>query len=185
MSGARTTLPIVNLREATFECTYGRGCEGICCRNGRPPVFEDEVARIEQNLHKFLPLLTAAQAAVVEEDGFVSKRKKSGAPMLRVLDGWCIFFNEGCVLHKVGAAEGDAFRYKPEPCSLFPLERDGKGDWYVRQHDYKGEQWDLFCLAPTNSRVPAAKSLVAEVAFAARVMEAEEAAKGQNHRGDS
>ena len=38
--------------------------------------------------------------------------------MMRVVDGWCVFFNQGCVLHKLGASEGDKFRYKPAPCSL-------------------------------------------------------------------
>ena len=51
--------------------------------------------------------------------------------MLRVQDSWCVFFNQGCVLHKVGAAEGDKYRYKPAPCALFPLGRTEKGDWYV------------------------------------------------------
>ena len=26
------SLPVLNLTEAKFECTYGRGCEGICCQ---------------------------------------------------------------------------------------------------------------------------------------------------------
>ena len=91
--------------------------------------------------------------------------------MLRVVGGWCIFFREGCVLHKVGMAEGDKFRCKPAPCSLFPLEKDDDGQYFVRQHHYKGEQWnDLFCLAP-------AQSLAGELAFARR-LEAEGAKQG-------
>jgi hypothetical protein len=80
------------------------------------------------------------------------------------------------VLHKVGAAEGDHFRYKPAPCSLFPLEQDDHDRWYVRQHGYQGEQWDLFCLAPGFSSVPAAESLGEELALARRL--AEESAGG-------
>ncbi len=38
-----TSLPVVNLAEAKFECIYGRGCDGICCQNGRPGVYPDEV----------------------------------------------------------------------------------------------------------------------------------------------
>ena len=64
-----------------------------------------------------------------------------------------------------GAAEGDKFRYKPAPCSLFPLERDDDGAWYVRQHGYKGEKWDLFCLAPGQSAVPAEAYAAAAVPF--------------------
>ena len=171
----KTTLPVLNLHEVTFECTFGRGCDGVCCRNGRPPVSAEEAARLDANLGKFLPLLSPRARRAVEEGGYASRRVKAGMPMLRVVDGWCVFFNEGCVLHKVGAAEGDKFRYKPEPCSLFPLERDDADNWYVRQHGYKGEKWDLFCLAPGCSSVPAAQSLAEELALARRLTEKEQA----------
>jgi hypothetical protein len=172
----KTALPVLNL-DVTYECIYGRGCDGICCQNGRPPVSAEEQARIDDNLEKFLPHLSAAARTVIEKDGYVSKRIKAGMPMLRVVDGWCVFFNAGCVLHKVGAMEGDKFRYKPEPCSLFPLEQDEQDRWFVRQHGYKGEKWDLFCLAPGESSVPAAKSLAEEMALAQRLTDAEQAAK--------
>src|SRR5262245_28164413 len=136
------SLTVVNGSEARFECIYGRGCDGICCRNGRPAVYPDEAARIAENLDKFLPHLGARARAVVEECGHLSRRKKYGLPMFRVVDGWCVFFNKGCVLHKVGAAEGDKYRYKPAMCALFPLAKDENDRWYVRQHGYKDEQWD-------------------------------------------
>ena len=172
----KTNLPILNLDEARFECIYGRGCDGICCQNGRPPVAAAEQERIDDNLEKFLPHLTPAARKAVEKDGYLSNRIKAGMPMLRVLDGWCIFFNEGCVLHKVGATEGDKFRYKPAPCSLFPLEHDD-GQWYVRQHGYKGEEWDLFCLAPSHTAKLAVQSLGEELTLARRLTEQEQAAK--------
>jgi hypothetical protein len=162
-----TELPVLNLAEATFECTFGRGCAGVCCQNGRPPVKAEEAERIDRNLHKFLPLLRPQARAVVEKDGYRSRRIKAGNPMLRVVSGWCVFFHQGCVLHKVGMEEGDKFRYKPAPCALFPLDHDDHGHWYVRQHGYKGERWaELFCLAPSNTTVPAAESLVEELALA-------------------
>jgi hypothetical protein len=169
MSRARTSLPVLNLAATTFECIYGRGCDGVCCQNGRPPVKPEEARRLDANLPKFLPLLRPEARQAIERAGYVSRRRKAGSPMLRVVGGWCVFFHEGCVLHKVGAAEGDKFRYKPAPCSLFPLEHDDKGGWYVRQHGYKGEQWDLFCLAPGQSAVPAAESLREELALAERL----------------
>ena len=172
----KTSLPVLNLN-VTYECIYGRGCDGICCQNGRPPVSAEEQARIDDNLEKFLPHLSAAARKLIEKDGYLSKRIKAGMPMLRVVDGWCVFFNEGCVLHKVGAMEGDKFRYKPEPCSLFPLEQDEQDRWFVRQHGYKGEKWDLFCIAPGLSTVPAAQSLAEEMALGQQLMEAEQAAK--------
>jgi hypothetical protein len=168
MSATRTVLPVVNLHRATFECTFGRGCEGICCQNGRPPVNPEEARRLDANLRKFLPLMRPEAQQVVEEEGYASRRIKAGHPMLRVVDGWCVFFHKGCVLHTVGASEGDKFKYKPAPCSLFPLEQDDDDTWYVRQQGRPGEQWDLFCLAPDNSAVAAADSLKEELAFAAR-----------------
>ena len=108
---------------------------------------------------------------VIERQGYLSGRRKQGLPMLRVLDGWCVFFNQGCVLHKLGAAEGDAFRYKPVECALFPLAHDEKGRWYVRQHGFKGEAWDLFCLNPKNSTKKASETLQAEIELARRFTE--------------
>jgi hypothetical protein len=163
-----TSLPVVNLAEARFECIYGRGCEGLCCQNSRPPIRAEEEALLDANLGKFLPHLRPEARALVEREGYVSRRRKAGLPMLRVLNSWCVFFHQGCVLHKVGAEEGDAYRYKPAPCSLFPLERNEDGTWYVRQKGYAGEQWDLFCLDPAASDRPAAESLTVELELAAR-----------------
>lgn len=87
--------------------------------------------------------------------------------MARVVRGWCVFFNRGCALHQLGATEGDAFRYKPAVCSMFPLAKDERDRWYVRQKGYKGEIWDLFCLDPRASTVPAAESLREEIALVA------------------
>src|SRR5436853_594404 len=79
-----------------------------------------------------------------ENVGLLSDRRQDCLPMLRVVAGWCLFFNQGCVFHKVGAAEGESYKYKPSACALFPIAKDEKGRWYVRQHGYKGEAWDLF-----------------------------------------
>jgi hypothetical protein len=163
-----TSLPVVNLSEAKYECIYGRGCDGICCKNGRPGLYSDELERIEANLSKFLPELRPEARRLIEESGYVSNRRRHGLPMLRVVDGWCIFFHEGCVLHKVGAAEGDAYRYKPAQCALFPLAKNDAGQWYVRQWGVETEEWDLFCLNPEASPMPAAASLREEMRLAAR-----------------
>ena len=96
-------LAVINATEAKFECIFGRGCDGLCCQNGRPGVYPDEEKRLRQNLKKFLPELRPEARKVVEKNDFVSRRRKGGLPMLRVVTGWCVFFNKGCVLHKVGA----------------------------------------------------------------------------------
>ncbi|HEY2909485.1 MAG TPA: DUF3109 family protein [Gemmataceae bacterium] len=166
----RTALPlaVANGDTATFDCSFGRGCDGLCCRNGRPSVSPEEAARIEDHLAKFLPHLRPEARKLIEAEGFVSRRLKLGRPMVRVTDSWCVFFNKGCVLHKVGAEDGDCFQYKPVQCALFPLEIDARdGEWYVRQWDYRDEDWDLFCLNPKNSARPVAESLAGEIALAA------------------
>jgi Protein of unknown function (DUF3109) len=180
-----TSLPVINLSKATFNCIFGNGCDGICCQNGRPPVYPEEEECITKNLHKFLPHLRPEARTLIEKSGFLSNRRKGGLPMLRVVGGWCVFFREGCVLHKVGAAEGDKYRYKPAPCALFPLEKNAKDEWYVRQWGVENEEWDLFCLNTQASPRPAAESLADEVALAARyereaAREARKAARAKN-----
>lgn len=163
----RTSLPIANAETATFDCVFGRGCEGICCKNGRPSVGPDEAARMTAVLPRVLPRLRPEARKLVEDEGFLSNRTKLGQPMVRVADGWCVFFNAGCVLHQVGAEDGDPFRYKPTQCALFPLDQEDDGTWYVRQWGYRGEKWNLFCLNPKQSDRPAVESLAGEIALAA------------------
>jgi hypothetical protein len=161
-------LRVFNLNEARFECTFGRGCAGICCKNGRPPVSAEETTRIATNLPKLTPLMRPEAVALVAKSGFVSRRRKAGAHTLRVVAGWCVFFNAGCVLHRAGAAEDDKFRYKPFACATFPLERHATRGWYVRQKGLLGEVWDLFCLDPSGSQRSAAASLEEELALIER-----------------
>jgi len=162
-------LPIINLADARFDCTFGRGCDGVCCREARPPIYPEEVVMITANLDKFLPLMRPAARAAVKRSGFlVPRRRRVGQRLMRVVRGWCVFFHHGCVLHTVGAAEGDKFRYKPSLCSLFPIQQDNRDRWYVRQKGFKRERWDLFCLDPRACAVPARDSLRDEIALARR-----------------
>lgn len=173
----KNRLPIVNLEPAKFECVFPK-CGGICCKNGRPPVAPGEAERIEENLAKLLPHLRPSARRVVEKKGFLTSRRKQGHRAMAVDDGWCVFHNEGCVLHKVGAEEGDRFRYKPFNCILFPLDYDPEdpaGAWHVRQWGYPGEEWDLFCLDPKASPSKASESLKGEVAFAESFARGEQA----------
>jgi hypothetical protein len=166
---SKLALPVVsNAAEATFDCIFGRGCEGICCKNGRPSVDPAEQAAIKSVVSRVLPHLRPEARKLVETEGFLSKRTKLGQPMLRVVGEWCVFFNAGCTLHKVGIADGDAYQYKPTQCALFPLEQGDDGAWYVRQWGYQGEKWDLFCLNPKESDKPAIDTLASELALAAK-----------------
>jgi hypothetical protein len=156
---------VVNAATATYECVYGRGCDGVCCRNGRPGVGPDEQAAIREALSRALPRLRPEARAAIEADGFLSRRTNRAGPMVRVAGGWCVFFNAGCVLHQLGVEDGDPYRYKPWQCALFPLDKE-KGVWYVRQWGVRGEEWDLFCLNPRHSPKRAAESLGPELALA-------------------
>ena len=159
---------ILNLQTARFDCTFGRGCDGVCCRNGRPMIYPEEVPLLNAKLPEVLPLLRAPARMIVEREGYMSRRRKRGLPVARVSNGWCVFFNGGCVLHRIGLEEGDSFRYKPAACSLFPLSKDEQDRWYVRQKGYKGEIWNLRCLDPNVSRTPATESLATEIRLAER-----------------
>ena len=163
-------LAIANADTATFDCSFGRGCDGICCKNGRPSVTPAEQAVIASVLPRALALMRPEAQRTIERDGVVSARSMLGQPMVRVAGGWCVFFNAGCVLHTIGAEDGESYQYKPTQCALFPLEKD-KGKWFVRQWNYDGEVWDLFCLNPANSPRKAAESLAPEMLLAA-VLEA-------------
>jgi hypothetical protein len=165
--------PIVNLELAKFECVFGRGCDGICCRNGRPPVYGDDAKRINGVLPRLLPLMRREARISVERGGFISRRRKAGQPTMRVSAGWCVFFNRGCVLHQIGAADGDKQRYKPAVCALFPITKDRHDRWKVRQKGYDGEIWDLTCLDPESSTMPATVSLRDEISLAQRLSDEE------------
>ena len=167
-------IEIENLDQARFECVFPT-CGGICCQNGRPGVEPGEAERIEANLERFLPHLRPGARKAIARGGFLTRRVKAGRRTLAVQDSWCVFFNEGCVLHKVGAEEGDRWRYKPWHCVTFPLERApgtkreaaaARARWYIRQWRYKGEGWDLFCLNPRESPKRAADTLAGEIEFA-------------------
>jgi hypothetical protein len=157
-------LKVLNLDTAHFDCVFP-SCGGVCCQNGRPGVEKHEIAKLEKNLRKFEPHLRPEARRVIERGGFLSNRKKEGCSTLRVVGGWCVFFNEGCVLHKVGAIEGDRFEYKPWRCVAFPLDYTKKGEWFVRQWKFKGEAWDLFCLNPKESPKLARDTLQGEIAY--------------------
>jgi hypothetical protein len=154
---------VLNLGVARFECTFGRGCEGICCHDGRPLLYEDEIARIDADLPSLLASLRPEARSVVQSEGYLTRRRKRGHATARVHRGWCIFFNQGCTLHCAGL--------KPAACALFPLDRDEKDRWYVRQWGFQGENWELPCLNPESTATPAAVSLQPELDLARRFTE--------------
>jgi len=160
------SLAIENLATARFKCVFPV-CGGICCKNGRPPVEPGEIERIASNLHRFLPYLRAAARKFLEKNSWLTKRIAAGCQTIAVTSGWCVFFNEGCTLQKVGMAEGEPWKYKPAVCIQFPLVKTRRGQWFVRQWGHRGEEWDLFCLNPDENPARASQSLADEIAFSA------------------
>jgi hypothetical protein len=176
-------LPILNLAEARFECTFGRGCEGVCCRDGRPLIYPEERERLDANLAKILPRLRPEARARIARAGWLGRRRRLGQPILRRAGSYCVFFNGGCVLEVLGAEEGERLRYKPSVCALFPIQQDEHDRWYVRQKGFKGETSDLFCLDPAASPKRAADALRDEIALATRYDREATAAEAAAARG--
>jgi hypothetical protein len=148
---------VENAQTSHFSCTYP-DCHGVCCHNGRPPVEEGEAERIGENLTRFIPLLRPAAQKRVSSLGFMSRRRKEGRPALAVVDGACVFFNDGCVLH-----------------IAFPLDKTPSGGWYVRQHGLHGEAWDLGCIDGHSCQNRAVDSLQGELDFLAHMTSGDEA----------
>lgn len=155
---------VINQATARFECTFGRGCDGVCCSKGRVPILFEEESQIDRAFPDVLPLMRPEAREVVERSGYMTSRWR-----LRKVGRYCVFFNQGCTLHKIGEARGNKFAYKPLQCALFPLDLDPRGNWYVRQKGYKNERSDLFCLAPSDTTPRAAETSKDEWSFAARI----------------
>lgn len=164
----KVALEVWNSESARFECVWP-GCGGACCKESRPPVSLGEEAIIDANVERVLSMMRPVARAAVTRRGWLTKRRKSGRPTIAIAEKYCVFYAEGCVLHKLGASEGDKNKYKPGTCITFPLDRDDHDRWYVRQQGVEREEWDLECLDPKASERTPSESLREEIAFAERV----------------
>ncbi len=63
----KVPIPLLNEQQATFECIYGRGCDGICCQNGRPGLTPAEASAIEEHMAKFAPHLRPTARRLIEK----------------------------------------------------------------------------------------------------------------------
>ena len=164
----KKSLPLVvtNAATANFKCVFPT-CGGTCCRQSRPPVEPGEAKMIAKILPRVIDQLRPGARKAVEKRGFLTKRIKNKRQMLSIHDEYCVFYNQGCVLYRLGALEGDTTKYKPWVCTAFPLDTDAKGNWEVRQWGNKGEAWDLFCLNPKEQTKKAVKTLGLELDFVA------------------
>ena len=165
VASGTTEFHIINSDTARFECTYGRGCDGHCCREGRPLLYAEEIEKLEASRGTWLPLLRPEARRTVARRGFFTNRARYGQRVARNSSGWCVFFHAGCVLHRLGP---DPFGLKPAVCALFPIQQDAKNRWFIRQKGFNGEKWDLRCLNPESTSTPARESLTHEIALARR-----------------
>lgn len=152
--------------EQKFECTFGTTCEGNCCRS-RPHVLPEDIQAIESVLHRAIPLMRSEAQDLVIDKGYLSALKVEGHPTLRTINySLCVFFNKGCVLHKLGALEGDPFLYKPVRCILFPIGRNDDGSYGLVRKPAEADP-DLFpCLTQAEgSDKTTSQSLKAEFAM--------------------
>lgn len=164
-------IQVENLQSARFRCVFPV-CGGICCKTGRPHLTQDDLDRIRKGFQKFVPHMRPDVRRYLKRHPWHTNRTNQKHATLGVAGGWCVFYNNGCILQQVGMEEGEPWRYKPDTCIRFPLEpvRSTPGRYYVRQWEYRGEGWDLFCLNPAEDPTPASESLGPELAYiAARV----------------
>ena len=73
----------------------------------------------------------------------------------------------------------DTYDAKTHRSFFKTVEKNENGEWYVRQHGYDGEEWDLFCLAGKPETPLAVSTLALEIDLATRIEAAEAAETDQ------
>jgi hypothetical protein len=143
-SEERTWVFDVTFLLSSWECLFGRGCQGVltgpsaelaqgCCSYGAHFTDEADIARVE------------AAAATLGPDQWqfrsqgrrrgVVKTDPSGARVTRMVEGACVFLNRpgfpggpGCALHRAALERGQRpMDLKPDVCWQLPLRREDRG----------------------------------------------------------
>lgn len=138
----RTWVIDVTFLESSWNCIFGRGCQGVltepspelvqgCCSYGAHFTGDADADRV----------LAAASTLTSAQWQFRSKgrradgplrRTKSGETITRLVGGACIFLNRpdheggaGCALHRAALERGMApLELKPDVCWQLPLRRE-------------------------------------------------------------
>lgn len=137
----RTWLVDVTFLASSWECIFGRGCQGVltgpapelvqgCCSYGAHFTGDDDVARVE----------AAAAELTAEQWQFrskglgrgVVKRNRQGETVTRLVEDACVFLNRpgwpggaGCALHRAALERGsEPLTLKPDVCWQLPLRRE-------------------------------------------------------------
>jgi hypothetical protein len=130
----------VTFLESSWNCIYGRGCQGVltgpseelvqgCCSYGAHFVDEKDMRRVERAAKR----LTADQWQFKSRGrNGTTRTKRNGEMVTRLVKDACIFLNRpdfhrgpGCALHVLAIDTGESYiPLKPEVCWQLPLRRD-------------------------------------------------------------
>jgi hypothetical protein len=145
----RTWIFDVTFLLSSWECIFGRGCQGVltgpapelvqgCCSYGAHFVDDDDLARIEKKAAQLTADEWQFRSKGRRKDGAlkISKVNKDGDTVTRLADDACIFLNRpgfgagpGCALHQAALSRGERpVDWKPEVCWQLPLRRDEDED---------------------------------------------------------
>ena len=168
----RTWVFDVTFLLSRWECIFGRGCQGVltgpapelvqgCCSYGAHFTDADDVARVEREAAALTPDVWQFHSRGRKG---VTRTKKDGTVVSRMVDGACIFLNRpgfpngpGCALHQAALATGRRpMDLKPEVCWQVPIRRedhrteDGHvistvGQWDRRHWGGGGEDFAWWC----------------------------------------
>jgi hypothetical protein len=157
----RTWLFDVTFLSSSWQCIFGRGCQGVltarapalvqgCCSYGAHFSDDADIARVSGAVDG----LTAEEWQFATEgrrDGFLAHDGDTTTTAL--VDDACIFLNRpgfpggvGCAFHLAAARLGVAHKtLKPDVCWQLPLRRedtvDGTGHVTSKIHEWRRKDW--------------------------------------------
>jgi hypothetical protein len=158
----RTWVFDVTFLLSSWECIFGRGCQGVltgpapelvqgCCSYGAHFTEEADVERVLDKAMQLTDEDWQFRAKGMRKDGTVNVTKldKDGDTVTRLVDDACIFLTRpgfaggpGCALHQAAMRRGERpLDWKPDVCWQLPLRREERddGDGHVTT---TVRQWD-------------------------------------------
>lgn len=183
----------VTFLESSWQCIYGRGCQGVltgpaedlvqgCCSYGAHFTGEKDRRRVERAAKKLTD--DQWQFRSKGRDG-TTRVKRNGEIVTRLVDKACIFLNRpdfhrgpGCALHVMAMDAGTSYiDVKPDVCWQLPLRREDETDdaghvtTTIRQWDRRhwgdgGQEFHWWCTeAPEafTGKAPVAESMADEL----------------------
>jgi len=145
----RTWVFDVTFLLSSWECIFGRGCQGVltgpapelvqgCCSYGAHFVDDDDMKDVLAMADKLTPDEWQFHDRGHRKDGSlkVARVNKDGDTVTRLVDDACIFLNRpgfdagaGCALHLAAMRRNERpLDWKPDVCWQLPLRRDERED---------------------------------------------------------